>query len=231
MKTEHVSLPSQKIVSNEHITSQKIKFFEIINITFGEKTDRTLSLIEMYRELDERLSSAPASSRIYFHNAYKGGYLDHVLNVIDASLKVESIYREFGGAIDYTPQERVFAAMHHDLGKLGDEDGPFYLPDTNFKSNSSGVYFQKNSRGQVMSGYDRALYILQYYGISFSKNEMLGIKMADGLFSEEAKPLFTSSGIFPHKTSLGYIIHWADWISAKAEADEVRVEYQLNLIS
>lgn len=219
-------LPIPSIVSNEHIQFQKERFFTIIRDTFGNRQDRTFSLMGMYHDLEELLISAPASSRVYFHNAYPGGYLDHVLNVIDASERVEKIYREMGGLIDYTLQERVFAAMHHDLGKLGEVGEPYYIPLDDEKSQNNGVYYKRNKSGQMMSGYDRVLYLFNLYGISFTKNELLAIKMADGLFSDEAKSLFMNNDVFPHTTSLPYIIHWADWMAATSEKDQMRKLYQ-----
>jgi hypothetical protein len=36
----------------------------------------------MYDEFEDRIAMMPASSMAHFHNAFAGGYIDHVLRVI-----------------------------------------------------------------------------------------------------------------------------------------------------
>jgi predicted HD phosphohydrolase len=51
-----------------------------------------------------------------------------VLRVAETGLKVAALYKNMGGDITFTKQELIFAALHHDLGKLGDPDeGPYYV--------------------------------------------------------------------------------------------------------
>ena len=55
-------------------------FREIVNTRFsGERKDR---LNNMYDQLEERIVTCPASGKEHFHNAFPGGYIDHVLRVI-----------------------------------------------------------------------------------------------------------------------------------------------------
>jgi hypothetical protein len=70
-------------LSPEQLESNFNKLLSIIddNIT-GERGKK---LRELHESMAERIATAPASSKLSFHNAFPGGYVLHVLNVIDAS--------------------------------------------------------------------------------------------------------------------------------------------------
>jgi hypothetical protein len=147
---------------------------------------------------------------------------DHVLRVYEAATRLVPVYKAMGGTIDFTEAELTFAALHHDLGKLGDEDGPFYVPQDSDWHRKRGELYKKNPNLQLMDTNDRTVYTLQKYGIAMTKTEMLAIKMADGLFSEANQYYFKNNEKFPHKSSLMYLIHWADWIACISEKDQAR---------
>jgi 23S rRNA maturation-related 3'-5' exoribonuclease YhaM len=209
--------------SREEIEAKLTEFYNLIPATFGIDSERTNALKIMYQELEPRLRAAPASSQVHYHYASPGGYLFHVMHVIEAAQKVAKLYKELGGVVDATMEEIIFAAMHHDLGKLGDEDGPAYIKETDAYWIKKGYTHKYNEEVQKMSYDDRTLYLLNKYGIKYTKKEMLGMKLADGIFSEANKAYFIAKGVFPMKTSIGYIIHWADWMSAISEKDQQRV--------
>jgi len=216
---------SQLIVwDREEIDAEVKKFYGLITKTFGATNpERVEALRHMYKDLDARLRSAPASSQVHFHYAAPGGYIFHVMHVVEAAQKIAALYAELGGVVDATMEEIIFAAMHHDLGKLGDEDGPAYLKETDNYWIKKGYTHKYNDEVQALSYDDRTTYLLNKYGVKYTKKEMLGMKMADGLFKEANKDYFMAKGIFPNKTSIGYIIHWADWMSANAEKEQQRV--------
>ena len=186
--------------------------------------DRRDGLLNMYteNELGLSLATAPASSRLNFHCAWQGGYLQHVMHVVRASGGVQKLYAAIGGTVNFTDEERIFAALHHDLGKLGDEHGPQYIPnDSAWHVKNRGEIYKFNPKIQYMVVPDRALFILQKYGIKVSLNETLGIKLADGLYDEAAAAYFITKNSDQNlKTNLPYIIHVSDLLSCRAENDE-----------
>ena len=109
---------------------------------FVEQDERSEQLKKLYEVLHDELITAPASGKTYFHNCFPGGYLDHVLRVIDTAIKLAPIYKETGGTIDFTKQELIFSAMHHDLGKLGTEDGPYYVDSDDWQKKRNEYYIQ-----------------------------------------------------------------------------------------
>jgi hypothetical protein len=191
--------------------------------------DRLKKLKKLYSE-DEyglRLTLAPASAREHFHNAYPGGYIDHINNVLTTSFGVKKLYQVRGGTIDFTDEELAFACIHHDLGKLGDkEQGEYYLPqDSDWHRKNKGEIYKFNSNLQYMDVTDRALFILQQYGIVCTWKETLAIKLSDGLYHESNEAYLKSyNPDHELKTNLPRIVHIADYISCRCEFDMWKVE-------
>jgi hypothetical protein len=70
----------------------------------------------------------PASHKKEYHNAFPGGYVDHVLRVIDCAIKLNDVWAEMGvDTSTYTKEELVFSALNHDLGKMGDFENEAYI--------------------------------------------------------------------------------------------------------
>ncbi len=196
-------------------------FLEFLELNFAGERLEKLKVMYSENNLGVSLATAPASSKKYFHNAHPGGYIQHVINVANASIGVQKLYSLLHGNIDYTDEERVFAALHHDLGKLGDETGPYYVPnDSEWHVKNRGETYKFNPDNQFWRVADRALYNLQRYGIVTTWKETLAIKLADGLYDESAamylKNYDPDKAI---KTTLPRIIHVADYLSCGAEGD------------
>ena len=207
----------------EQLQENYNKFIEALKKVF--KGDRLDKLLHMYSEteLGQELALAPASGKLHFHSAYVGGYIDHVLNVARNSIRLKRVYEEGGLKVDFTDEELLFAAFHHDLGKLGTkEGGGLYKPETSdwHKKNQNSM-FKHNGELHFMDVTHRALWLLNQYGITYTEKEMLGIMLADGLYNEATKPYFISyKEEFRLKTDLPYILHWADHMSCRQENKE-----------
>jgi hypothetical protein len=184
--------------------------------------DRLEKLLKLYSEdhLGIQLCTAPASPRSDFHCGFPGGYLIHVMNVEKASRGADKLFAAMGGTIDYTEEERLFAALHHDLGKLGDLDfGPYYVPQTDeWRQKKLGEVYTINKEAPPWDVTDRALYILQKYGITMTWKENIAIMLSDGVFKDKNKSYYNSMTSL--RTSLINVIHWADWISCRAEKSQ-----------
>ena len=116
-----------KKLTAEQIQENLDKFYSYIDTYIpGERGER---LKVFYKGIEIELSTAPASSKLSHHNCFPGGYLDHVLRVVESALVFDRVWSKFGQKTDYTNEELVFSAINHDLGKLGTNDQPFYLPN------------------------------------------------------------------------------------------------------
>jgi hypothetical protein len=184
----------------------------------GERLERLLFMYSE-EELGRELAVAPASGKLHFHNAFIGGYVDHVMNVAKNAFKIKKVFEEGGLTVDFTDEEMFFAALHHDLGKLGDGVNPNYLPQTDeWSQKKKNEYFIHNPAIHYLDVTHRAVWLLNKYGISYTEKEMLGILLADGLYNKgNEKYLMAYNEDFKLKTELPHIIHWADHLSCRQE--------------
>jgi len=158
-----------KELSAEQIQQNLNRFYELINkyIT-GDRKDK---LIDFYKSLEEVLALAPASTKLDHHNCFPGGYVDHVVRVVEASLVFEKVWDKFGQKKNYTTEELVFSAINHDLGKLGTKDQPVYIPnDSQWHIEKQGALYKYNSKVTHMRIADRSLFYLQQQGIDDYSN-------------------------------------------------------------
>jgi hypothetical protein len=208
--------------TEQQLSDNYDKFLNVLKKHFSG--DRLQKLLFMYSEdnLGLNLSMAPAAGKVFFHNCYAGGYIDHVLNVYTASFGVKKLYEKMGGHIDFTDEEMIFAALHHDLGKLGDHNNqPYYLPNESSWHAERGEIYTFNGDIQHMNVTHRALFLLQHYNIQVTLPEYLAIFNSDGLYDECNATYLKSYGPDKElKTNLPYIIHMADFISCKTERDK-----------
>ena len=101
----------------EKIKSNWEDYRNRVNTLFPKRSDQ---LNKLYDEYEDRIVMMPASSIAHYHNAFAGGYVDHVLRVMDCVEKLYESWEEMGSDMSgYTKEEMLFAAMHHDLGKCG----------------------------------------------------------------------------------------------------------------
>lgn len=181
--------------------------------------ERGIKLLEFYQKHEDRLIMMPASHRSQYHNCFPGGYIDHVNRVVAAALKIDAVWREFGMVDTYTTEELVFSAINHDLGKLGDENEDAYIEQTDqWRRDKLNETYMFNDRLEYMSVPDRGLHLLYSNGITPTKNEMLAIKLHDGLYDESNKSyLMTFNPETKPRTSLIYVVHQADLLAARVE--------------
>jgi len=206
----------------EQIQDNWNKFLSIIDEHISEP--RCSELKAFYEQYAERIMLMPASHKKEYHNAFPGGYVDHVLRVVQCALKLNKVWVDMGvDTSTYTVEELVFAALNHDLGKMGDEQNESYIPQTDqWRKEKLGEDYKFNDRLEYMSVPDRGLHLLMSHGITFSKNEMLAIKLHDGLYDDANKPYLMSwSPETKPRTALVFIVHQADLMAARIEFEQV----------
>lgn len=194
------------------------------------KSPRKEKLNALYEKYQERIVTAPASSIEHFHNAFPGGYIDHVLHVVENALMLHSVWANAGANIDnYTKEELVFSALNHDLGKIGDEEHEFYIPNpSDWHRRMQGKIYAINPEINNMELFDRGVYMLQTHGITVSKNEYIAMRCADGLYKKANEEYFISFEAEKQlKFNLPIILHHADMMALCVERDRWRKE-QLN---
>jgi len=74
-----------KKLTPDQIQDNWNKLIQIIKDTFEEGSERRENLLKMYHYFEERMMFAPASAKEHYHNAFPGGYVEHILHIIQLS--------------------------------------------------------------------------------------------------------------------------------------------------
>ena len=190
------------------------------NINVHITGDRKEKLLSFYKKYEERIILMPAAHKKEYHNAFPGGYVEHVNRVVRCALKQYELWKEEGADMStFTLEELIFSAINHDLGKMGDEENESYIPQTDqWRKDKLGEDYMFNKKVPFASVPDRGLFLLQSHGVQYTFNEMLAIQTHDGLYDEgNKKYLFAFMPEQKPRTSLPFILHQADLMSARIE--------------
>ena len=207
-------------LSAEQIQANWEKFIDYIYTHISDP--RREKLLEFYKKFEDRLVMMPASHKKEYHNAFPGGYVDHVNRVIEAALAINEIWKKFGAEQNYTTEELVFSALNHDLGKMGDSEHESYIPQTDqWRKDKLGEDYMHNKQIAFASIPDRGLFLLQEHDVKYTFNEMVAIQTHDGLY-DPANEKYLKSWMPETKprTSLPFILHQADMMAARVEFEK-----------
>ena len=209
-----------KELTAEQLQQNYDKLIQLVNNTFdGDKRD---NLLKMYEHFKDRIMFAPASGKEQYHNAFPGGYIEHILHVIECSQKVGQLWKDMGAHINWTDEELIFSAMHHDLGKVGSLEGDYYVPnDSKWHIENQGKYYKRGKDLNFMTVTDRAIYLLNHFGVTMSENEYLALRLTDGMY-EEANKTYLMQYLDENKvkSNLPILLHQADMLATHIEYDE-----------
>jgi len=203
---------------------------DTINDTFeGERLE---NIKKLHTHFEDRMTLAPASGTKWFHNAFPGGYVEHVLNVINWALQYHELFGRMGMHVsDITEENVIFCAMFHDLGKIGDLNNDYYITTKDeWKAKKWGRPYDHNPELHWMTVTDRAFWLLQHFNIKVSQLEFFGIKMADGLYEDGNKPYFFEGAEWKAiKSNIGFITHYADFSATRMEKEKYMLSGESNV--
>lgn len=206
------------MLTAEHIKHNLEIFYSNIEKYINEP--RRSKLLKLYKDQEDVLVMAPASSKASFHNSFPGGYVDHVNRVVKATIQVMNTWETIGASMDtFTVEELVFAAINHDLGKLGLYGKPRYIPnDSEWHVKNQGANYKPNAELPFLPVQDNSLFILQQHGLELSVNEYIAIKIHDGLYDDGNKAyLISGNNDSKLRSCMPFILHQADMIAARVE--------------
>jgi len=211
------------------LEAEKIKqnwemYRDRVNELFPTRKDQ---LNKMYDGFEDRIAMMPASSMAHFHNAFAGGYIDHVLRVMDCTETLYDVWSNQGADMSgYTKEELMFAAMHHDLGKVGfpgDGNEVYQIETSDWHRKNMGRLYKHNENIPFTMVPDLSIWLLQEYNVSMSWNEYQSIKIHDGMYDDSNKPYFVArSEKAKLKTNMAIILHHADHMAAQIEYEQWR---------
>ena len=209
-----------KQLTEKQIVDNWTRLRDIITLTF--EGDRVENLNKMYDHFEDRMCVAPASGKEHFHYAHVGGYIEHVLHIIDYSKQLKSVWESNGATINFTDEELIFAAMHHDLGKVGDLEHDYYVPnESEWHRKNQGAIYTHNKELQHMTVTDRAIFLLGHFKVPMSENEYIGLRLTDGMYEEANKTYYMNyNPDWSLKSNIAYILHQADMMATHIEGDQ-----------
>jgi len=195
-------------LSPEDIASNFDKYRSFME-KLGDRSEAALALVD---HLGERLALCPASSRKDYHSAFPGGLIDHSLRVLSHSLRLA---KTFGW--DLPKDSLIIGCLLHDLGKVGDHENDYYVPQTDgWRIDKLGEMYTHNRNMQYMTVPDRGVWLCQHFGLKLTQEEFLAIKLNDGQYADENAPYKMK------EPQLADVVHMADVIATKQEKDSVK---------
>ena len=205
--------------SREAINATQREITEIVQDISDPRREKVLAF---YKKFEDDIVLMPASHKVAYHNAFPGGYIDHVNRVIEGALAINKVWYEFGAEQNYTIEELIFSAINHDLGKMGNGEEMAYLPSKDdWRKRNLGEMYQYNKKLAYMSVPDRSIKLLVDHDIKLTENEWIAIKLHDGLYDQANEPYIKN--FMPElkpRTSLIFIIHQADLMASRIEFEK-----------
>lgn len=208
------------ILTAEQIYSNYEKFTKFIHDQFN--ADRSEKLLKIVEDHEDIFVMAPASANISYHNCFPGGYIDHVLRVMQYSYNYYHYLSETLNSHvtdSFELEELLFAALNHDLGKIGFKDDPYYIPnDSTWHVKNQGKVYKYNPNLTYMAVPDRSIYILNHYGVNMTEREYIAIKTHDGLYDESNKSYLNDvTPDIKRETEIVLTLHHMDHIASIEE--------------
>jgi len=206
------------MLSAEKIQANWKRYLTEVEKNIG--AERSSILIPFLKKYEDRFMMMPASSKNWHHSAFAGGYCDHVLRVLDCVNSLYTVWESQGADTStYTLEEMRFAALFHDLGKMGQQEGEYYQPnDSQWHVDKLGAIYKFNTAIPAMKVPERSLFLLQEIGCKVTQNEFITIKIHDGLYDESNKFYFMSGQKETRlRTHLPLLMHQADHMAAQIE--------------
>jgi len=194
---------------------------ELIGIIKNKiSTKRGEKLLELYEHFQDRILYCPASYKDYFHGAYPGGYLIHILNVVKYAQELDKLWSDGGALRDFTDEELIFSAINHDLGKIGDLEEPYYIEHNERWRKERGEIYMINPKIRYMAVPDRSVFLLNHFGITLTQTELIAILLHDGMYDEGNKAYLQGYSEYKQlDDNLPIILHHADMMSMSIERD------------
>lgn len=159
MKTEELN----KIQENWDL------FLGLVNNKISDLTVRE-PLVKLCKELEDRLAVCPASTRKEYVGAFPGGLVWHSLNVLKTMKELNKIYEA-----KYSPDTLIVVSLFHDLGKIGNEEEDYYLPNESDWHKKNGILYEVNQDLPPTSVASRTMWWLNSSGVPLSEAEVHSI--------------------------------------------------------
>jgi len=128
---------------------------------------------QLCNDLHDRFAVCPASTRTEYVGCFPGGLVWHSLNVL-RSMKALRTGLDLEKSVH--PDSLIVLGLFHDIGKLGNVNNDYYLPQTSdWHRDKLGQLYIVNDKVSAIPVATRSIYWLNQYNIPLSENEIHAI--------------------------------------------------------
>lgn len=121
---------------------------------------------EVLNEKTPQYFDCPASSNTNYHGCFKHGLVIHSLQV----MKYMATIARAIGLKEVTEEDIVVSALLHDWGKIGDQNGPNYIPETSqWHREKLGRMYKISDKIMGMETHVRSLWLINYFGLELTQ--------------------------------------------------------------
>lgn len=178
-----------------------------------------MKFIELFQD---RICTAPASTKKHIYSSFMGGYLTHILIVYDISMDLYQLWKKYSKRATYSENTVAFVALFHCIGKLGDIDNLYYIHQTDdYRVDKYGEVYMVNPKIQNMNVTDRTLWLLQKFNIEVSDEEWLAIRLSAGMYEDANKEYLSPNSLFNDQniiqSNLPILLHHAANMACRVE--------------
>jgi putative nucleotidyltransferase with HDIG domain len=179
---------------------------QFVELTKRAGDDRQEQIGKLLAHFEERLALCPASHYTEYHNCFPGGLIDHSLRVLKLCNRLAK-----AAETQLNKESMIFCCLFHDLGKLGDPEHEYYLPQMNDYNRNKGYLYEYSKDIIFMEHAHRSIFNLQYFNIPMTTDEFVAILIHDG------PNLPANEKYSMRERTLSLLVHQADRLSVDAE--------------
>jgi len=162
--------------------SEIISNFEKFSKVLLKVSDRRDSLSKFLEKYGERIATAPAHDKSNRKSASPGGLVKRSLQTLVTARELCGMSAFADKNID--PGSVIIVSLLHDIGRIGDDVGDFYVPQTSSWHVERGNLYTYNQDIKRMTHPHRGLYLIQREGINLTQDEWMAIVSQSNAYEE-----------------------------------------------
>lgn len=162
--------------------SEIISNFEKYKKILLKVSDRNEEIQNFIDKYGERIATAPGHDRNNRHAGQPGGFVRRSLTTLTTARDLcgMSAFADKNISLDSV----IVVSLLHDIGRIGDDVGDYYLPQTSSWHVEKGNLYTYNPNIRRMTHPHRGLYLLQAEGIKLTQDEWIAIATQSGAGEE-----------------------------------------------
>lgn len=162
--------------------SEIIENFEKFRKILLKVTDRRASIEKFLDKHGDRIATAPGHDRNNKRSSVPGGLVKRSLQTF-ANARELCNMAAFSDS-DISIESVIVVSLLHDIGRIGDETGDFFLPQTSSWHIERGINYVYNPDIKRMTHTHRGLYMLQSSGVTLTQEEWMSIVAQSSAYDE-----------------------------------------------